>query len=86
LAELAAEHQIADVASLDPKRSGRPYAWPGCRAAPCPEARWLTLHAEVDDFHAGIPLADVQRAVLIYRLHGGPLPVKAGRTFSLSHS
>lgn len=84
LAELAAEHQIADVATLDPKRSGQAVRLAGLLAAAGarPEARWLTLHAETDDFHASIPLADVrERAVLIYRLDGGPLPVKAGGPF-----
>lgn len=84
LAELAAEHQIADVSTFDPKRSGQAVRLAGLLAAAGirPEARWLTLHAETDDFHASIPLAEVRdRAVLIYRLNGGPLPVKAGGPF-----
>lgn len=84
LAKLAAEYQIADVATFDPKRSGQAVRLAGLLAAAGvrPEARWLTLHAETDDFHASIPLAEVRdRAVLIYRLNGGPLPVKAGGPF-----
>jgi len=72
------------VATLDPKRSGQAVRLAGLltAAGARPEARWLTLHAETDDFHASIPLADVRdRAVLIYRLNGGPLPVKAGGPF-----
>ena len=43
------------------------------------EAQWLTLHASRDDFHASIPLDQVlERALLIYRLHGEPLPVTSG--------
>jgi DMSO/TMAO reductase YedYZ molybdopterin-dependent catalytic subunit len=39
----------------------------------------LTLHASKDDFHASSPLAAVRdRAILIYRLDGRPLPETAG--------
>ncbi|MBA4017239.1 MAG: hypothetical protein C0483_08705 [Pirellula sp.] len=84
LAELAAEYQIADVATLDPKRAGQAVRLAGLLAAAGAksEAQWLTLHSEVDDFHASIPLSEVlQRGVLIYRLDGGPLPAKAGGPF-----
>jgi len=41
--------------------------------------RYLTLHASNDDFHASIPLDSVRdRAILIYRLNGQPLPLSAG--------
>ena len=44
-----------------------------------PAAAWLTLHSSSDDFHASIPLAAVrERAILLYRLDGAPLPIKSG--------
>jgi DMSO/TMAO reductase YedYZ molybdopterin-dependent catalytic subunit len=47
-----------------------------------PEARWLTLHASADNFHASIPLDQVrEKALLIYRLNGEPLPAKSGGPF-----
>ena len=55
--------------------------WPACstRVRPKPSARYLTLHASRDDFHASIPLEAVrERAILIYRLAGDPLPASAG--------
>ncbi len=81
LAALNEADQIADVSRLDPKRHGRAVrlsgllAHVGARAT----AKYLTLHATADDFHASIPLEAVRdRAVLIYELDGAPLPAKAG--------
>ena len=43
------------------------------------EAKWLTLHASADNFHASIPLDQVrEKALLIYRLNGKPLPTESG--------
>lgn len=81
LAALDAAFQIADVSKLDPKRTGDAVKLAGlvARVRPNPSARYLTLHASKDDFHASIPLDAVrERAVLIYRLAGGPLPESAG--------
>jgi DMSO/TMAO reductase YedYZ molybdopterin-dependent catalytic subunit len=81
LAALDAAFQIADVSRLDPKRKGDAVKLAGliARARPKPSARYLTLHASKDDFHASIPLDAVRdRAVLIYRLEGRPLPESAG--------
>ncbi len=37
------------------------------------------MHASNDDFHASIPLDSVrERAILIYRVNGQPLPQSAG--------
>jgi DMSO/TMAO reductase YedYZ molybdopterin-dependent catalytic subunit len=42
-------------------------------------AKWLGLHAARDDFHASIPLdAVADKALVIYREGGQPLPEKAG--------
>ncbi len=81
LAGLDAAFQVADVSRLDPKRQGDAVRLAGLieRVRPKPSARYLTLHASRDDFHASIPLEAVhQRAVLIYRLAGAPLPSAAG--------
>ena len=44
-----------------------------------PTAKYLTLHASKDDFHASIPLSEVRdKAIVIYRLGDDPLPEKAG--------
>ena len=81
LAALPPEAQVLDVSRLDPKRAGDAVrladllAQAGVRA----DARWLTLHASTDDFHASIPLeAVLERAIVIYRRDGAPLPVSAG--------
>lgn len=84
LAQLPAAAQIADVAALDPKRSGQAVRLAALLDAvgAKPNARWLTLHASTDDFHASIPLDAVrERAVVIYRQNGEPLPTKAGGPF-----
>lgn len=81
LARIDAAYQIADVATLDPKRSGGAIQLSGLLALARPDSRvrYLTLHSSADDFHASIPLDAVRdRAILIYRLADGPLPVKAG--------
>lgn len=84
LASIDARHQVADVSTLDAKRSGTAVRLAGLleRVGAKPDARWLTLHSSTDDFHASIPLDAVRdRAVLIYRLNGGPVPIKAGGPF-----
>lgn len=84
LAVLAAEHQIADVAAIEPKRQGQGIWLSGLlqTARAKPTATHITLHASRDDFHASIPLAAVaERAFLIYALADGPLPTSAGGPF-----
>lgn len=81
LAAIDAAFQIADVSTIDPKRAGDAVQLAGllARVRPKSSARYLTLHASKDDFHASIPLDAVrERAILIYRLAGEPLPHKAG--------
>lgn len=81
LAALPAEQQVADVSRLDAKRAGDAVKLSALleRAEVKPTAAWLTLHSSTDDFHASIPLAAVRdRAVVIYRLAGEPLPTKSG--------
>ncbi len=84
LAAFAAEVQVADVSRIDSKRQGDALTLDGllARVRPAAAVRYLTLHASRDDFHASIPLAAVrERAMLIYRLAGGPLPESAGGPF-----
>jgi len=84
LAGLDAEFQIPDVSRLDPKRSGDAVQLAGLlqRVGVRNSAAWLTLHASRDDFHASIPLEAVrERAIVIYRLKGEPLPASAGGPF-----
>jgi DMSO/TMAO reductase YedYZ molybdopterin-dependent catalytic subunit len=81
LAEIPAEFQIADVSQIDPKRRGGAVKLTGllARMKPRKSARYLTLHATADDFHASIPLdAVIERAIVIYRLDGQPLPAASG--------
>ncbi len=81
LSDFPAEHQLQDVSQMDPKRKGDAITLAGLLALvqPRPSAKYLTLHASRDDFHASIPLDAVRdRAFLIYRLEGQPLPEKSG--------
>jgi len=73
--------QVRDVSRLDSKRQGDAVKFSGLLDLVRPRAgvRYLTLHSSADDFHASIPLAAVrERAILIYRLGGQPLPAAAG--------
>lgn len=84
LAAVAEQYQVNDVRRLDPKRSGDAVALAGLIAAVgvAPAAKWITLHASADDFHASIPLEPVrERAIVIYRQDGAPLAKKAGGPF-----
>ena len=81
LAAMAGEFQVRDVSRIDPKRKGDAVKLAGllARVRPKPSARYLTLHSSADDFHASIPLEAVrEKAILIYRLEGQPLPISAG--------
>lgn len=80
-AAFPADQQIADVSQIDPKRQGSAVTLAGllARVKPKASAKYLTLHASTDDFHASIPLEAVRdRAILIYQLNGEPLPQKSG--------
>ena len=81
LAAFPAAAQIADVSRIDAKRKGDAVKLSALldRVQPKPSAKYLTLHASADDFHASIPLEAVrERAIVIYRLEGTPLPSSAG--------
>lgn len=81
LAALDTQHQVPDVGQIVPGRQGRGVMLRGLLrlAGPMPEADYLTLHSETDDFHASVPLAAVvDSGVLVYELSGQPLPIAAG--------
>src|SRR5436190_20224153 len=81
LAAIDPSQQITDVSQLAAGRKGDAVRLAGLLAAvkPKPEAKYLNLHATTDNFHASIPLSAVsEKAIVIYRLDGQPLSVKAG--------
>ena len=81
LAAIDPTQQIADVSKLAAGRKGDAVRLAGLLTLvkPKAEARYLNLHAATDNFHASIPLSAVsEKAIVIYRLDGQPLSVKAG--------
>jgi DMSO/TMAO reductase YedYZ molybdopterin-dependent catalytic subunit len=81
LASLPELFQVRDVSRFHPQRKGDGVALEALleRARPRPEANYLTLHADRDDFHVSIPLEAVrQECVIVYRLGGGPLGLEHG--------
>lgn len=48
------------------------------RAAPAPEAAWVTIEAAADDFSLPLPVADAERALLALSLEGQPLTPEHG--------
>lgn len=81
LAALPADQQVSDVSRLVPGRKGDAVRFSALLklAKQKPAARYLGLHSSTDNFHASIPLAAVaDRALVIYRLDGQPLPAKSG--------
>jgi DMSO/TMAO reductase YedYZ molybdopterin-dependent catalytic subunit len=81
LVAIDAEYQVDDVSRIVPGRTGGAVRFAGLLALlqPKENARYLGLHSSSDDFHASIPLAAVaDKALVIYRLDGQPLPAKAG--------
>ena len=81
LAAIPAEHQVIDVSRLLPGRKGDAVTLRGILelVRPKADAQWLGLHAAKDDFQASIPLdAVIDKALVLYREGGQPLPEKAG--------
>ncbi len=84
LAALPEPAQVRDVSRFNPKRPGDGVALEALleKARPRPEANYLTLHADRDDFHVSVPLQAVRgEGIVVYRLdgsglgpeHGGPI-------------
>ncbi|MDR3638746.1 MAG: molybdopterin-dependent oxidoreductase [Isosphaeraceae bacterium] len=76
--------QIADVSRFHPKRAGDGVTLDAilAQARPKPEADFVTLHADRDNFHVSVPLAAVRaEGIVVYKLgdarlgpeHGGPV-------------
>src|SRR4051794_33362119 len=81
LAAIDAAYQVIDVSRLVSGRKGDAVRLAGILklTQPKPTAKYLGLHSSADDFHASIPLdAVAERALVIYRLDGQPLPTTAG--------
>lgn len=84
LAGLPESAQVRDVSRFNPQRKGDGVVLEALleQARPRPEANYLTLHADRDDFHVSIPLQAVRdECIVVYRLgdqalgleHGGPI-------------
>jgi DMSO/TMAO reductase YedYZ molybdopterin-dependent catalytic subunit len=73
LAGLPSDDQVGDVSRFHPKRQGDGVALEAilALARPLPQADYLTLHAERDDFHVSVPLAAVRSEGIVVYHHGG---------------
>jgi DMSO/TMAO reductase YedYZ molybdopterin-dependent catalytic subunit len=72
---------VRDVSRFHPQRQGDGVELAAIleRAGVLPEANYLTLHADRDDFHVSIPLQPVrEQGVVVYRLGDGPLGTERG--------
>jgi DMSO/TMAO reductase YedYZ molybdopterin-dependent catalytic subunit len=72
---------VRDVSRIHPQRQGDGVELAAIleRAGVLPEANYLTLHADRDDFHVSIPLAPVRdQGIVVYRLGEGPLGAERG--------
>lgn len=81
LAGLPESAQVRDVSRFHPSRRGDGVTLESLleRARPRPEANYLTLHADRDDFHVSIPLAAVrEECVVVYRLGADRLSPEQG--------
>jgi DMSO/TMAO reductase YedYZ molybdopterin-dependent catalytic subunit len=81
LAQLPADLQVPDVSRFQPKRQGDGVTLEAIlqRARPRPEANYLTLHADRDDFHVSIPLEAVRgEAIVVYKLGASRLGPEQG--------
>jgi DMSO/TMAO reductase YedYZ molybdopterin-dependent catalytic subunit len=73
--------RLRDVSRFDPKRQGEGVALVALleQAGVRPEATYLTLHADRDDFHVSVPLQAVrEQGVIVYRLGGDLLSAERG--------
>jgi DMSO/TMAO reductase YedYZ molybdopterin-dependent catalytic subunit len=78
---MPAEARVSDVSRFHPKRQGDGVALDAVLALvrPQPDANYLTLHADRDDFHVSVPLQAVRgEGVIVYKLGGGSLASEHG--------
>jgi DMSO/TMAO reductase YedYZ molybdopterin-dependent catalytic subunit len=76
--------RVDDVARYQANRAGAGVTLDAilARAGPKPEADYLTLHADRDDFHVSVPLDAVrQEGVIVYKRGAGPLGPEHGGPF-----
>ncbi|MGE3822372.1 MAG: molybdopterin-dependent oxidoreductase [Isosphaeraceae bacterium] len=75
------ECQIVDVTRFHAKRPGDGVTLEAIlsRVRPLPEANYLTLHAERDDFHVSVPLREIRaEGIVVYRNGDSGLAVENG--------
>jgi DMSO/TMAO reductase YedYZ molybdopterin-dependent catalytic subunit len=84
LESIPEEAQVADVSRYHPNRQGDGVTLAALleRAGARPQANYVTLHAEQDDFHVSVPLAPLyDQGLVVYKLgpnrlgpeRGGPI-------------
>jgi DMSO/TMAO reductase YedYZ molybdopterin-dependent catalytic subunit len=81
LSALPATSQVPDVSRFHPKRQGDGVSLEAIleRARPRPEANYLTLHADRDNFHVSVPLQAVRaEGIVVYHRGGQPLATEQG--------
>lgn len=81
LATLPETAQVLDVSRFQPNRKGDGVLLEALleQCLPKPEASYLTLHADRDNFHVSIPLAAVRaECIVVYRIGDRPLTVEQG--------
>ena len=82
--DIDAKFQVADIATLLPKRTGAAVQLQGLieLCAPSPEATHIGLHGSLDDFHASIALAAVcDRGLIVHHVEDAILSVDQGGPF-----
>lgn len=73
--------RVLDVSRFHPGRKGDGVSLEAIvtRARPRPEANYLTLHADRDDFHVSIPFDAVRgEGLIVFRIGDEPLTVEQG--------
>jgi DMSO/TMAO reductase YedYZ molybdopterin-dependent catalytic subunit len=81
LAALPKDSQVEDVSRFHPNRFGDGVVLEALlqKARPRPEANYLTLHADRDDFHVSIPLAAVRgEGIVVYKRGSERLATEQG--------
>lgn len=81
LERLPESSRVPDVSRFHPKRRGDGVTLDAILdlVRPRPEANYLTLHADKDDFHVSVPLDAVRReSVVVYKLGGVGLGAENG--------
>ncbi len=81
LEQLPESSRVLDVSRFHPSRKGDGVTLDALLEVvrPRPEANYLTLHADKDDFHVSVPLQAVRpESVVVYKYEGRPLDVAQG--------